>query len=538
MKITFVGGARTVTGSCYHLEIGSDQILVDCGMFQGSKELEELNYASWPFDPKEISYVLLTHAHIDHSGLLPKLRRDGFRGKVVCTKSTYDLCTILLPDSAHIQEADSEWKNRRRSRQRKKKVEPLYTEKDALAVLPHFVSIPYHKKIDLTSSVSIQIRDAGHILGSAIIEMWAKENGGVTKLVFSGDLGSAGQAIVRDPETVEEADYIFVESTYGNRLHPPIAERSDQLLEIIREAQKTGGLVIIPAFAVGRTQELLYQLHKLFKKGLIQDIPVYVDSPLAIAATEIFQANTEYYDEEASSLFEQGDNPLAFPGLRFIRSQEESQRLNFVKGTAIIISASGMADAGRIKHHLKHQLWKENNHVVFVGYQAEGSLGRKLVSGAKRVRVLGHNVRADAKIHDLSALSAHADRDQLFAWLKGFKTAPKRVFIVHGEVEAAEDFARAIEEQLGWTAHVPRRGEVVQIGEDQGLSFIAAPETDTKQTLLSEAELDAYLQALDRNVEGLLQALRKYHLSDEQLLHLSDRLIKVNEKLEDLQESV
>ncbi|GAX89801.1 MBL fold metallo-hydrolase RNA specificity domain-containing protein [Effusibacillus lacus] len=539
MRILFVGGAKTVTGSCYLIETQTEKLLVDCGMFQGSKELEELNFAAWPFHPGEISYVLLTHAHIDHSGLLPKLKRDGFRGQIICTKSTFDLCSIMLPDSGHIHETEYEWNSRKHSRQRKKpKKEPLYTQADAFAVLKNFVSVPYHQVVELSPTVSFRMMDAGHILGSAIIELWIKENGQTTKLVFSGDIGSTGQAIVRDPERVEEADYIFVESTYGNRLHPPVAERSEQLLSIIREAQKDNGLVIIPAFAVGRTQEILFQLHKLFKKGLISDIPVYVDSPLAVSATRIVQSNPDYYDEETTALFKQGDNPLAFPGLRFISSQEESQRLNFTKGTAIIISASGMAEAGRIKHHLKHQLWKENNHVVFAGYQAEGSLGRKLLSGANRVRVLGQNVRVGAKIHDLSAMSAHADKEQLLNWLKGFRTTPKQVFVVHGEEESSREFAHAIELDLGWKAHVPSRGETVYLEGDQAPQIDEPKEPETKQTVLSEAELDAYMQAIEHNVDGLVQALGKYGLTQDLLLKLSERLIKVNDKLEDLSDQL
>ncbi|MGE5704721.1 MAG: MBL fold metallo-hydrolase, partial [Clostridia bacterium] len=340
MRITFIGAAKTVTGSCYLIEVGQEKILVDCGMFQGSKQLEELNSQPWSFHPGEISTVLLTHAHIDHSGLLPKLKRDGFKGQIVCTKSTSDLCSIMLPDSGHIQELEAEWKNRKRSRQRLGLVQPLYTQMDAQDVLPHFVSISYHQMVEISPSITIRMNDAGHILGSAIIEMWVNEDGKRVKLVFSGDVGSTGQAIVRDPELIETADYLFVESTYGNRLHPAPMERSKQLLAVIREAQRDNGVIVIPSFAVGRTQELLFQLNKLFKEEQIHDLPVYVDSPLAISATEVFQANPDYFDEETSALISEGDNPLAFENLRFVRSQEDSQKLNFHKGWAIVISAS------------------------------------------------------------------------------------------------------------------------------------------------------------------------------------------------------
>lgn len=536
MKVTFVGGARTVTGSCYLLEAGSEKILVDCGMFQGSKELENLNNIAWSFSPSEIAYVVLTHAHIDHSGLLPKLKREGFRGKVICTKSTYDLCSIMLKDSGHIHEMEAEWKNRKRSRQRKGKVEPLYTQEDAMRVMGHFISVSYGKRIELTSSVTIRMKDAGHILGSAIVEMWIREGENETKLVFSGDIGSSGQAIVKDPELISEADCLFVESTYGNRFHPPISEKSSQLLEIIESARKDNGLVIIPAFAVGRTQELLFQLHKLAKEGHLQNIPVFVDSPLAISATEIFQANPDYYDEETTALFEKGDNPLSFPGLRFVRTAEESQGLNLQKGTAIIIAASGMADAGRILHHLKHQLWKDSNHVVFVGYQAEGSLGRKLLSGAKRVKVLGVTIKVGAKIHDLSSFSAHADQNQLLAWLKGFERKPKQTFIIHGEEQASTVFASLIEQELQWSCYIPKRGETVEIITNHPISI--STESHEQQLDLSEAELQAYLQAIERNIEGLSLALRKYHLRADQSITLSDKLIKFSEKLDELDETI
>lgn len=536
MKVTFVGGARTVTGSCYLLEIGKEKLLVDCGMFQGSRELENLNRQPWPFSPRDISFVILTHAHIDHSGLLPRLKREGFKGKIVCTKSTYDLCTVMLPDSGHIHQMEAEWKNRKRSRQRKAKVEPLYTEQDAFAVLSSFISVSYDKTVELTPYVSIRLRDAGHILGSAIVEMWVKEEGSETKLVFSGDIGSSGQAIIKDPVFIEEADYLFVESTYGNRLHPPVKEKSDQLLEIIQAAVSDKGLVIIPAFAVGRTQEILFQLHKLSKQGLIENIPVYVDSPLAIAATEIFQANPEVFDEETANLFEHGDNPLAFPGLQFVRTAEESQRLNFHKGTAVLIAASGMADAGRILHHLKHQLWKENNHIVFVGYQAEGSLGRKLLSGMKRVKVLGITVKVGAKIHDLSAFSAHADQQQLLAWLRGFSHKPIQTFIVHGEESASSEFAELVTRELDWSSHIPSRGETIEIKPGRQVTVTEQPQQGLFE--LSEAELQAYLQAIERNIEGLGVALRKYRLSEQQAIRLSEKLLKYSEQLEEMDEQM
>ncbi len=535
VKITFVGGAKTVTGSCYLIELEKEKILVDCGMFQGSKQLEELNHQPWTFAPGEISHVLLTHAHIDHSGLLPKLKRDGFRGKIIATKGTSDLCSIMLPDSGHIHEIEAEWKNKKKSRQRRTLVKPLYTQEDAFAVLPHFSSIPYDQKVEITPAITIRMKDAGHILGSAIIEMWVNEDGKRVKVVFSGDIGSAGQAIIRDPERIGEADYLFVESTYGNRLHPRQEERSNQLLEVIREAKEDNGVIVIPAFAVGRTQELLFQLNKLLKREQIRDLPVYVDSPLAIAATEVFQANPEYFDEDMFALINQGDNPLAFENLKFVRTQEESQKLNLLNGFAMIISASGMADAGRILHHLKHQLWKKNNHVVFVGFQAEGSMGRKLLNGSRFVRIMGQNIRVGAKIHDLSAFSAHADKEQLLAWLQGFTNPPKQVFVVHGEEAAANDFAGTIRETLGWSAYVPSRGETVTIEENE---FTIDKHADSSALALSDAELQGYLKALELNLEGLKLALSKHGLSAEQSQLINEQLIRLGEKIEELDESM
>lgn len=535
MKLTFLGGAKTVTGSCFLLETKEEKILIDCGMFQGSKELQQLNEAPWPFRPKDISYVLVTHAHIDHTGRLPKLIRDGFKGKILCTKSTHDLCRVMLPDSGHIQEIDTMIYNRKRSRQRKSRKEPLYTQSDALAVIPHLIPLPYHERVSLSPYISVRFRDAGHILGSAIIELWVKEEGKMSKLTFSGDLGYPGQAIVRDPEGIEETDYLFVESTYGNRLHPPVPERTGLLRQVIEETRKDGGILLIPAFAIGRTQELLFHLHKLFKQNKIEPLPVYIDSPLAIAATEIFQANTDAFNEESSSLLERGENPLSFPGLSYVRTQEESQKLNELKESAIIIAGSGMADAGRILHHLKHQLWKENNHVAFVGYQAEGTLGRRLLSGATRVHIFGNHVRVAAKIHDLTALSSHADRDQLLSWLKKFHRPPKKVFVIHGEEESSLAFAQAVRQQLGWNACVPNRGEIVQLGAEE--KIIANPQAEEPSpTTLSAAELDAYLQALESNVDGMREALRNHRLSEELRLQLSERILKLMERLDDLDE--
>ena len=383
-NLIFRGGAGTVTGSCYLLETDHLRILVDCGMFQGKRELRVLNYRTPLVPLNTIDYILLTHAHIDHSGLIPRFYNKGFRGQILATRATADLCKVMLPDSGHIQELEAEWQNRKAKRRGEKPCPPLYTAVDAINCLQCFQPVNYGEEILLDEQVRVRFLDAGHILGSAIIEIWIKEENKEFKIVFSGDLGNTGAAIIRDPVQVTDADYLVIESTYGNRIHEPMADETAKLEEIILQTLSNNGNVIIPAFAVGRTQQILYELNSMVESGTLPQIPVFIDSPLAVSATEIFRDARECYDEETLELLRQNDDPFYFPGLTLVRSADESRALNNYKGGAIIISASGMCDAGRIKHHLKHNLWRPESSVVFIGFQAEGTLGRRLLDGAKR----------------------------------------------------------------------------------------------------------------------------------------------------------
>lgn len=463
MRLTFLGAARMVTGSSYLLETEGQKILIDCGMFQGGKAIAALNHRDFMYDPTSIDCVLLTHAHIDHSGLLPKLCKAGFKGVIYATKVTKELCGIMLPDSAHIQEFDAEIANRKGQRAGRKPVEPLYTIDDAYRCLQQFSAVAYNEPIALSANVSVRYQDAGHILGSAMLELFVTEKGETTKLLFSGDLGQPNQPIIKDPTFIEEADYIITESTYGNRVHEHYG-KEDKLAEIINETVERGGNIIIPSFAVGRTQTLLYYLHKLLKAGKIPDLPVIIDSPLAISATDIFLHNTQEYDSEAVEvLHAERENPLALPQLRFTKSSDESKALNNLDQPAVIISASGMCDAGRILHHLKHNLWHPESSILFVGYQAQGSLGRRLQEGAKKVKILGEEISVKAQIHNLEGFSAHADQGQLLQWLAAVKKEPAAVFLVHGEADMSEPFARLLQEQLGLNSYIPHYADGVEI---------------------------------------------------------------------------
>ncbi|BBB92691.1 MAG TPA: MBL fold metallo-hydrolase [Methylomusa anaerophila] len=456
MRLTFLGATGMVTGSSYLLEVGEGKFLVDCGMFQGSKAITALNSQPFFYDPASINGVLLTHAHIDHSGLLPRLCKSGFKGPIHATKVTVELCGIMLPDSGHIQEFEAEIANRKGQRAGKKPVEPLYTVDDAYSCLKQFSPVAYNTELKLSPEVTVKFQDAGHILGSSMLEIWVTENGKTVKLLFSGDLGQPDQPIIKDPTIIDHADYIIVESTYGAREHDD-EDPVEVLAKAINDTVSKGGNIIIPSFAVGRTQTILYYLHELFKDKLIPDIPVIIDSPLAISATDIFMHNTQEYDSEAYDMFySEHDNPLYLPQLTFTKTSEESKAINKMDRPAIIISASGMADAGRILHHLKHNLWRPQCAVLFVGYQAQGSMGRRLLDGVKKVKIMGEDISVKAKIYNLEGFSAHADRDQLLAWLSNFKTKPANIFIVHGEKDMSEPFAILLQERLEVSTYIPK----------------------------------------------------------------------------------
>ena len=455
MKIQFCGAATGVTGSCHLVTTEKHKILLDCGQFQGGKTREAMNYEPFPFDPAEIDYMILSHAHIDHCGRIPLLVKRGFKGDIYCTDATADLVEVMLKDSGYIHEKEAEWKNRKNERAGRPAVEPLYTFNDAVDSLKFIKPVLYDQLIELNEDMKFVFNDAGHILGSAITEIWITEEGQTSKIVFSGDLGVMDRPILRDPTIIKKADYVIMETTYGNRVHPSNSLDVTKLMDIIRETAKHGGTTVIPSFAVGRTQELIYELNRVYDSDSeyrkdFENLMVYVDSPMATTATEVFKKNAQVFDDETKEYITKGDNPLDFKNLKFTRTSQESMWLNTDPTPKVIISASGMCDAGRIRHHLKHNLWNRKSSIIFVGYQAEGTLGRLLLDGAKEVTLFGENIQVNAQIHNLEGFSGHADKDGLLAWLSGFQKVPKHVFLVHGEEESKKAFAYTVKEKLGY----------------------------------------------------------------------------------------
>lgn len=526
MEVEFVGGAKTVTGSSYIIKDSDYTIMVDCGMFQGKRELRERNYLHTIYAPQKIDALILTHAHIDHSGLIPKLVKEGFYGNIYTTKATADLCGIMLPDSAHIQEMDAEYISRRNKKLHRDPVDPLYTVEHAEASLSNFVPVNYSEKVQIHPRVSIRFRDAGHILGSAIVEMWIEEDGRETKLVFSGDLGPGDQAIIRDPEIIEEADILFIESTYGNRVHKNKTDTYNEFKDVINSTYNAKGNIIIPSFAVGRTQEIIYTLGKLFKEKAIPDIPVYIDSPLAISATKIFRQNRDCFDEETHDIIMHGDSPLDFPNLHFTRKTEESQKLCEEAHGAIIVSASGMCTAGRIKYHLMNNLYRPESTIVFVGYQAEGTLGRRIIEGARQVRVYGEDIKVKSKVVTLGGFSAHADRDQLISWMKHIKNPDLKVFIIHGEEESTRSFAETIKDKMGITAYIPSWGEVVDM--------------HTMRSTMAVYNQEEPVSVIDHEIETITSALEQFRSKFNRIQEKQGRIdMKViQEDINDVKEMI
>ena len=528
-NLTFRGGAGTVTGSCFLLETDHLRILVDCGMFQGKRELRELNYRTPLVPLNTIDYILLTHAHIDHSGLIPRFYNQGFRGQILATRATVNLCKVMLPDSGHIQELEAEWRNRKAKRRGEKPCPPLYTAVDAINCLHCFQPVNYVEEIQLDEQVRVRFLDAGHILGSAIIEIWIKEENKEFKIVFSGDLGNTGAAIIRDPTQVTDADYLVIESTYGNRLHEPMTDEKSKLKEIILKTISNNGNVIISSFAVGRTQQILYELNSMVESGALPQIPVFIDSPLAVSATEIFREAKECFDEETLELLRQEDDPFYFPGLTLVRSADESRALNNFKGGAIIISASGMCDAGRIKHHLKHNLWRPESSVVFIGFQAEGTLGRRLLDGAKKVKILGELINVAANIYSLQGFSAHADQTGLLNWVKGITGKPQRVFIVHGESSESKALAELITKETGIPTTIPQFGEAYTLRAAQpeyvGIAEPLVVPLDRRQQLLQT------ISRLEQKLAELKAGLLAEEYEDEELKTLDEALQELEERV-------
>jgi len=455
MKIRFLGAVNGVTGSNHLIQAQGKNIMLDCGMYQGRDE--ELNAEEFAVAPADIDCLLLSHSHIDHSGRIPLLVKKGFKGDIYCSKPTYDLCEIMLIDSAHIQETEAEWKNNKAKRSGKKLAEPLYTQEDAMNSLQYFKPVLYNQIINIDENITVKFNDAGHILGSSIIEVWIKDEEDTIKIVYSGDLGMHEKPILKDPAQIDRADYLIMEATYGNRVHENIEQRTEELINIILKTTKRGGSVIIPSFAVGRTQELIYELNKYYdshlneigtKENELRKIPVYIDSPLAIKATEVFRRNSHAFDKEAKDYIMKGDNPLDFENLHFTQSADESKQLNFSTEPKIIISASGMCEAGRIRHHLKHNLWRKEASIVFVGYQAEGTLGSRLLEGEKCVKLFGEDIKVNAEIYNVEGFSGHADKPALLNWIGSFKEKPGKIFIVHGEKDSKEDFAKEVKDKF------------------------------------------------------------------------------------------
>ena len=535
MKIKFCGASSGVTGSCHLLTTENHKILLDCGQFQGGKSQEALNAEPFPFDPAEVECVILSHAHIDHCGRIPLLVKRGFRGKIYCTDATADLLDVMLKDSGYIHEKDAERQSRKALRAGKSPVEPLYTYNDAVEALQYVEPVLYNQLIELNENMKIVFNDAGHILGSAITELWITEDGKESKIVFSGDLGMIDRPILRDPTIIKKADYVIMETTYGNRNHPENSTSINQLLDIVLKTIKRGGNVVIPSFAVGRTQELIFEFNRFYEehpeyRDQLDKVKVYVDSPMATTATEVFRKNAQVFDEETKAYIMRGDNPLDFKNLKFTRTTAESQALNMDRSPKIIISASGMCEAGRIRHHLKHNLWDARSSVVFVGYQAEGTLGKLLVEGTKDITLFGEAVHVNAEIYNLEGFSGHADQNGLFAWISGFRKKPRQVFLVHGEEDSKKDFAKLISDKLGYDP------VVVLENSEYELDMNTAEITHVEK-LLEEGRKDD-------EIERLRTQLAKIHYQLENILYTTDlavapdisgdKLAKINNLVQEL----
>ncbi len=518
MKLKFIGADHEVTGSCHFIEACGKYMLVDYGMEQGVDVYENVPL---PVAESMIDYVFLTHAHVDHSGLLPLLYARGFRGRIFMTEATADLCSIMLRDCAHIQMQEAEWKNRKARRSADiAPAEPMYSMEDADGAIRLIVPCKYGAVVTVSEGISIRFTDIGHLLGSASIEVWLTENGTSEKIVFSGDIGNKNQPLIKDPEVTREADYVVMESTYGDRLHS--TDRPDyagELVKILKETFDKGGNVVIPSFAVGRTQELLYFLRKIKADRLVEgheDFPVYVDSPLAVEATGIFQKNIyNCFDEEAMELVRSGINPISFPGLRLSITSEESKDINFDETPKVILSASGMCEAGRIRHHLKHNLWRPECTILFVGYQAIGTLGRSIIEGKKEVKLFGEQIEVRARIEQLAGMSGHADKNGLLEWISGFEQKPKKVFVVHGEDSVTTAFAGCLRHEYGFDAYAPYSGTEFDLITGE-VTYEAEPVAVKKRRVVSDifnrllAAGQRLMRVIQKNEGGANKDLAKF----------------------------
>ena len=541
MKITFLGATKTVTGSNFLVEAAGKRFLVDCGMWQGNAELEMQNAEEFEFDPNQIDFMLLTHAHIDHSGRIPKLYNEGFRNKIYAHKATCDLCSLMLPDSGHIQEMESEWKNRKRKRRGEPERPPLYTAEEAARCLEIFEAVNYDEIIEIDENIHVRFNDAGHMLGSSIIELWVKEDGKEVKTVFTGDLGNNDIPLLDSPTMIEDADYLVMESTYGSRLHVRNDEKAKIFLDVVSETLDKQGTVVIPSFAVGRTQEILYELNKIKENTDDEDFerkyktlmkaPVYVDSPLAISATEVFRENMDLFEEDVQKEIMSGDNPLEFPGLKFTMTTDESKALNEDPTPSIIISASGMCEVGRIKHHLKHNLWNPNSTILFVGYQAPGTLGYSIVNGAKTVKIFGEEIAVNARIEYIEGYSGHADQEWLMNFIYSFITKPKHIFLVHGEEESQDVLEKKIIDETGISVTTPEYGETYELNDQ----ITMTNKIERKIPVTLKTEVISRLEKVKEELKDMDIAVKE----DMQNPDLRDEdVFRINEKIKELEKQI
>ena len=544
MKITFLGATQTVTGSNFLVEGAGKRFLVDCGLHQGKYEEELLNDEPFEYNVNSIDFMLLTHAHIDHSGRIPKLYKEGYRNPIYATKATCDLCSIMLPDSGHIQETENEIKNKKRKRNGQKPIQPLYTVEDAENSMEVFREVEYDNIVQIDPNISVRFNDAGHMLGSSIIEVWITENNETKKIVFSGDIGNNDIPLLSSPTMIESADYLVMESTYGNRLHLKNDKKASIFLDVVSETLENGGTVVIPSFAVGRTQEILFELDKIkeqrkndeaFAKeyDTLMKAKVYVDSPLATSATEVFEKNMDLFKPEVQEFIKRGDNPLDFPGLSFTQSVEESKALNMSDEPCIIISASGMCDVGRIKHHLKHNIWNPKSTILFVGYQAPGTLGRRIVDGEKKVKILGEEFAVKARVEYIEGYSGHADQEWLLNFVYSFTSMmPKHIFLVHGESEAQETLKQKIEESTGIGVTIAKYGEEYVLDENLSKVQVCKNPIEKQQ---SRIDIIEKMQALEDEIEDM-----KHNLKEN--IRISSNadvdMVKLNNKVNDLRKQI
>ena len=541
MKITFLGATKIVTGSNFLVEAAGKRFLVDCGLYQGKEELEELNYREFDYNPAEIDFMLLTHAHIDHSGRIPKLYNDGFKGPIYAHKATCDLCSIMLPDSGHIQEMESQWKNKKRIRKGQKEKSPLYTADDAIKCMEIFKPVKYDEIIQVDKNIFVRFNDAGHMLGSSTIEIWAIEDGKETKTVFSGDLGNNDIPLLSEPTMIDNCDYLVMESTYGSRLHNRNDQKAEMFLNIVSETINNGGTVVIPSFAVGRTQEILYEINKIKenrhdeefmeKYRTLMKVPVYVDSPLAISATQVFKENMDLFEDEVKEEMQRGNNPLEFPGLKFTQTADESKALNESNEASIIISASGMCDVGRIKHHLKHNIWNPNSTILFVGYQAPGTLGYQIVNGAKKVTIFGEEFAVNARIEYIEGYSGHADQEWLMNFIYSFLTKPKHIFLVHGEEESQDVLRDKILEETGIGVSIPEYGECYELDDNLKVEN----KVRLKKSISLKSEVLERLERLTDEIDDM-QAAVKEDVKDSDLR--DEDIFRINEKIKELEKQI